>query len=154
MQTAWRIVKEKHQDSAFDGVGAALYGGRWNHVGFDMVYCSGSLSLAALEILVHLELTNLHFNLVYFKVDIPDTIPITILTVPEIKRKLKQQAYKDIGSTWITENNTAVLQVPSVIIEEEVNFLINPQHDDFNKLEISDPVPFSFDERLIERLNK
>src|SRR5918997_70680 len=55
MATSWRIVKSRHAGSAFDGEGARLYGGRWNSPGTRMVYTSGSVSLAVLEVLVPLQ---------------------------------------------------------------------------------------------------
>lgn len=51
---AWRLVKQKHAATAFDGDGARLFGGRWNAPGSRVIYTSTTLSLAALEILVHL----------------------------------------------------------------------------------------------------
>ncbi|MDX6710688.1 MAG: hypothetical protein QOH96_1704, partial [Blastocatellia bacterium] len=59
MPTAWRIVKTRLAAQAFDGEGARLYGGRWNSVGVRMVYTAGSLSLAVLEIFVHIENTDI-----------------------------------------------------------------------------------------------
>ena len=50
----YRIVKENHLESAFDGEGAKLYGGRWNSKGVAVAYTSDSLSLCSLEIFVHL----------------------------------------------------------------------------------------------------
>ena len=52
---AWRIFKPKHEATAFTGEGARLYGGRWNSKGTSMVYAASSQSLAALELLVHLD---------------------------------------------------------------------------------------------------
>lgn len=56
--TAWRVIKKKHRRTAFKGDGARIYGGRWNPVGTSVVYTAGSLSLATLEIVVHLEEKN------------------------------------------------------------------------------------------------
>ena len=56
MPRAWRLVKARHAAGAFDGEGARLHGGRWNSRGARVVYVSSSRSLAALELLVHLEI--------------------------------------------------------------------------------------------------
>ena len=51
----WRIVKERNLDTAFTGIGARVYGGRWNHIGTAIVYTSDSLALAAMELFIHVQ---------------------------------------------------------------------------------------------------
>jgi len=58
-------------------------------------------------------------------------------------------ATRTIGDTWAREKRSAILAVPSVIIPEELNYLLNPAHPDFRKIAIGKPAPFSFDLRLL-----
>lgn len=152
MIEAWRIVKSGHVRNAFDGEGARLYGGRWNHRGFNAVYTSGSLSLAYLETIVHLHNMNFKAKFSRILVSIPEKairyfdplkLPANWRAEPPVK------ATKTIGSEWIQQARSAVLGVPSVIVENEFNYIINPAHPDFKKLKIGKPEPHNFDGRLI-----
>jgi len=148
MPNAYRIVKKKRAKKAFDGEGARRFGGRWNHEGTSMVYASERLSLAALETFVHIEQTPLHFELVYFEISYPDTLPIELLTNAQLTKFLKNSTTQNIGSQWINHAATSVMIVPSVIIPSEYNVLLNPQHTDYKKIKISKPRLFSFDNRM------
>lgn len=150
MPTAWRIVKEKYAGSAFDGVGAMRSGGRWNSRGARMVYASASISLAALETLVHL---NPPMPLRYavlsatFDARLVETydrlrLPLDWTDEPP---PLSTQA---IGDRWVKEGRSAVLEVPSVIVRAECNYLFNPAHPDFRKVDLGTPERFVFDPRL------
>ncbi len=55
---------------------------------------------------------------------------------------------QSLGEKWVNENETAILQVPSSIISEEVNYLINPNHKDFEKIKVIKNQPFVFDKRI------
>ena len=82
----WRICKARHVASAFSGIGAEKVGGRWNHKGERMVYTSSSLSLAALELFVHVELGGLPNDLQRFSASLPDTVPAEELTVKDLPK--------------------------------------------------------------------
>lgn len=148
--TAWRIVKEKYADSAFGGEGAAKTGGRWNSRGRKLVYSSGSLSLAALELLVHLN-PPVRFRWVArsceFDPRLVETFPSGRLP-SEWRRVPAPQEVREIGDAWLAESRSAVLAVPSVVVPREWNYLLNPAHPDFRKIELGAPEPFSFDSRL------
>lgn len=143
---AWRIVKEKYADNAFDGEGARLFGGRWNFADDALVYTSESLSLAALEVLVHLATNTPSFSLVSIKATIPDSVEVKT----HQPSKLDITSCRQYGSNWVKGMSGAVLKVPSYIIPEEHNLLLNPNHDDFKKIEISEPKKFEFDKRLFK----
>ena len=96
MTSLWRIVKATHASTAFDGDGARRFGGRWNHEGYSAIYTSGSLALAALELLVHLEITHLHFDLIFFEVIVPDKVTIETITVAKLAKGLKTKSTQDI----------------------------------------------------------
>ncbi len=151
MQKAWRIVKEKHAATAFNGEGARLYGGRWNSPGASVVYTSGSMALAALESLVHLN-PPVAFNYVAIPIEFGESL-VEIVAAAGLPANWTVEppppSTRDIGDLWIKEARSAVLELPSVIIPGESNFLLNPTHPDFKKIAIGKPLPFSFDPRLL-----
>ncbi|MGH9432185.1 MAG: RES family NAD+ phosphorylase [Terriglobia bacterium] len=153
--TAWRIVQRKHAESAFGGEGARRFGGRWNRPGVPVVYASGSPSLAALEMLVHLEAAELLEGYVLFKIEVDERL------VERLNRSRLPTNWREypppleaqlMGDAWVAAGSSAVLEVPSATIPAERNFLLNPRHPDFPKLHIGKPHPFTFDPRLAHRL--
>ncbi len=152
MLTAWRIVKWKHARAAFSGEGARLYGGRWNSAGVAVVYTAESQSLATLEIVVHLDSSALLDHYVLFEVGIHESL-VAQLAPSELPRNWRTDPLlvkvQKIGDAWVRGGTRPVLQVPSVILPAEHNFLLNPRHPDFRKLVIGKPAPFRFDARLI-----
>lgn len=153
MILAWRIIQESQLSEAFTGEGSRLYGGRWNHHGTPVIYLGGSLSLAALEVFVHIS-SIMPFTQKYlsFSATIPENVDIKKLDFESLPSNWREfpapKATKDIGDKWAERKESTVLQVPSVIIPEEVNYILNPAHADFNKISFSDPKPFSFDSRM------
>ncbi len=148
---AWRIVHRRFAEIAFTGEGARRFGGRWNSPGRPVVYTAQSQALAALEILVHLDSERLLRHYL--------AIPVTI--APHLIEHLSPsylpknwRAYPAprsthaIGDAWLARASSPVLQVPSVVIPSESNFLLNPAHPHFRKLRLGSPVPFLFDPRL------
>ena len=150
MLEAWRIVKAKHATTAFSGEGAARAGGRWNSRGVPMVYTSATISLAALETLVHLNPPP-HFKYAVIRIKFEEAL---VQSVPAAALPRDWQveppprSSKAVGDNWVREGNTAVLAVPSAIISSEINYLLNPAHADFKKISLSKPLPFAFDPRL------
>lgn len=152
MIRAYRITRAKYAAAAFDGEGARQFGGRWNSPGTPMVYTSSSLSLATLELLVHLEdmdvLRDLYVVIaVEFSESLvhrvePDTLPAG-WNGAQIAASTQQT-----GDRWIASSASAVLQVPSAVTPGEVNYLIHPGHPDFGRIEIGAPVGFAMDSRL------
>ena len=150
--TAWRIVKEKHAKNAFRGDGSRVYGGRWNPVGIPIVYTADSISLAVLEIIVHLENLSFLFNS-FVKVPVffdsklvgelnRNKLPIGWNSFPS------PVSTQQIGRAWVSSESSAVLKVHSSVIHEEYNFLINPNHPDFSLIKIGAAQKFFFDSRL------
>lgn len=153
MLTAWRIVKKQHAVSAFDGEGADLFGGRWNSPGVPVVYVASTRSLAVLEMAVHLDRSTLLASFVLIPCGFDDGL------VTMIDRRVLPTQWRSnppppelaaIGDAWVKQAPSAVLAIPSAIIEEETNFLLNPAHPDFSKISIGDPQDFEFDLRLIK----
>ncbi len=149
MRQASRIVKAKHASTAFDGEGAWLYGGRWNSQGTRLIYTSATLSLAALENLVHLN-PPLQLKYVAFSIHFDGSLVEKFTSLPEEWQEEPPPASTQlIGDLWVKQARSAVLELPSAIIPDEANYLLNPAHSDFRKIAIGPPRPFSFDRRLL-----
>ena len=149
--TAWRIVKSKYVASAFDGEGARRFGGRWNDKGTPMVYTASSQALAVLEMLVHLEASDLlkHYRLIPVTFDDALVSTLDPKTLPtNWKRRPTPPAVRTIGEAWVSSGRSLILRVPSVIVPTESNYLINILHPDFARLSIGKPQAFRFDPRL------
>ena len=145
---AWRMVKEKYAPTAFSGEGAAKVGGRWNSRGTWVVYASATRSLAALETLVHLN-PPVHFRHVIFSIEFDPSLVEPLTDPPKNWRdEPAPPSTQHLGDTWARELRTPILELPSVLIPGESNFLLNPAHPPFREITISPPVPFTFDPRL------
>ena len=140
----WRLARRGF--SALDGYGAHLYGGRWNHPGLAVLYCAEHLSLAVLEVLVHLEVDPEEFPDDYVKVPIDLPRSIKLDRIGSLPNDLEET--RDLGSQWFRSAKTVGLLVPSVVVHEEHNLLLNPEHRDFLRLNIQEAQPFRFDPRL------
>lgn len=147
----WRIVKRKYEATAFDGEGASDYGGRWNSPGKRVIYTAGSKSLALLEQLVHLDSSALS-SYVVIPVTFSDALlsEVDILLLPpDWKGHPAPVELRDIGDSWLDSFGSAVLRVPSAIVPDESNYMINPDHPDFSSVEIGASVLFEIDLRLL-----
>ncbi|MCA9731818.1 MAG: RES family NAD+ phosphorylase [Lewinellaceae bacterium] len=149
----YRISRSKYADD-ISGTGARLYGGRWNPKGVAILYTAESRALAALELLVHLDPNLLPSDLKIITIKIPEELSFEILTKSELPENWKNYPAPfelgEIGEKWVFSKRTLGLKVPSVIIPEESNILINPLHDGFHRIEILEIEGFSIDDRLIK----
>src|SRR5262245_49014627 len=143
----WRIVPKRRHSQAFNGEGSRLYGGRWNPPGVRVVYTSATLSLAALEFFVHVSKETRPDDLVSISLDIPKNVGMERVSESKLPSNWRLfpaiEELKEIGRKWIKKGATAVLVVPSAVIPQELNYLINPDHSDFKKMKISKPNPFN-----------
>lgn len=154
MPVAYRLFQTKYAKNAFDGEGARIYPGRWNPAGVRMVYTAQSLSLAVLEILVHISAPAVLNNYSSIAVSFDDKHVADVRDVAKLPRNWQDYPappmLKEIGRAWTESEMSLVLAVPSVVVPSEHNFLINPAHPDFDKMKIDKPVKFKFDERLVK----
>lgn len=152
MITAFRLVKEKHASNAFTGEGSRRFGGRWNHKGVAVAYLSDTLSLAALEQFIHLGREGLHIPFVYFTIEIPDHVSVSVIERDSLPKDWRKEpppnSTKDIGTQWAKSKTSALLGVPAVIVPIGFNYIANITHPEFSDLKISDPEPFTFDPRM------
>jgi len=148
--TLYRIANARYADD-LSGSGARLYGGRWNSEGRAMVYLASSRSLAILESLVHLSPTNIPAGYVMLTINAPDDFfEIDIKLLPDNWNEYPEpNILKQIGNSFLQKNEYLLLKVPSAIVAQEFNYLMNPTHKKAGSVKIIDKVPFSFDERLI-----
>jgi RES domain-containing protein len=147
----WRIARRPY---ALDrsGAGARDFGGRWNSLGTAVIYAGGSIAIAELETFVHLAGV-LPSDLVLVRVDLPDrysaetpgmgTLPPDWNAVPPGPGSMQ------FRTTWVTEHRSLVLYVPSVIVPEELNAVLNPNHPQFPEVKMEIARPFSFDPRML-----
>jgi RES domain-containing protein len=151
MLSVWWITKQKHAGSAFTGEGARLYGGRWNTPGTVILYTAQSQALAVLEMLVHLDSPELLKAYVLFEVSMEESLVVDLdrSALPKNWRSEPPPArVQAMGDAWVESATSVVLRVPSVIVPGESNFLLNPRHPDFSRVQIGKPIPFQFDSRL------
>lgn len=110
------------------------------------------MALAALELLVHLSRPLPLRSLVAVPVDIADSISITHVRVSDLPANWRATSpppeLADIGTRWAEGRQSAVLAVPSAVIPQEVNYLLNPSHRAFKRIRIGRPEPFFFDPRV------
>lgn len=153
MIPAFRLCKTRHLATAFSGEGARLNGGRWNSPGLAVVYVASSLSLATLEVLVHLEDPEALARLFsWVPVEIPEDC------VEFMDDSMLAEGWsageagiisRSAGDAWLRSRRSAALAVPSVVTPVERNFLLNPAHPRFPEIRIGEPVSFKPDPRLL-----
>lgn len=152
MITAWRITKAQFTREAFSGVGAQRYGGRWNSKGVAVVYTSDSLALAILEVVVHLPRPKHLKGQRAAAVQIKDTLVGTAGRLPR-DWKTNMRATQRIGDEWIRRATYPILAVPSVLYdcsgEKPINYLMNPNHSDFDELQIGRFAGLQVDPRIL-----
>ncbi len=148
MTVAWKLIPKRRQGDAFSGGGARLAPGRWNARGTRAVYLSGSFSLAVLEMLLYAGRAALTIPLVVFRVDIPEGVGVETLILEKLPANWRQQpppeSTRKLGTEWITHGAAVALRVPSVLIPDEWDVILNPAHPDFSKVRIAKPQAFRF----------
>lgn len=154
----WRIATDAPSYAADDltGTGARLTGGRWNRKGNALVYSASSIALAYPETVVHLSSGGLPLNRYLVRIDIPDAIwaareelalptaPVGWDAIPASMTSL------DFGDSWLASQRSAVLVVPSIVVPEEQNILINAAHPDTRLMTASKVRRWLYDPRLVK----
>jgi RES domain-containing protein len=155
MSVVWRIGTDAPAYTADDlsGTGAKLTGGRWNRKGTPMLYAASSQALACLETVVHLNAGDLPLNRYLVEIRIPDALisravrfdPLIHIgwdAIPEGRVSI------DAGEKWVKSGVSAVMIVPSVIVPDEMNFLVNPRHADARTVTARKLRKWTYDIRL------
>ena len=149
----YRICKFRNADLA--GKGAKTAGGRWNSKGNAVIYCSENRSLAALEFLAHFTDYVIPDDLVLLSISVPSGLAIEEVKLSKLPKNWRSfpapLQIKRLGDDWVKKNGSLVLKVPSVMVGNEYNYLINPAHNDIGKIKIIKKEKFSIDERFLKR---
>lgn len=153
MITAWRISAAKYnKEQTFSGEGGLYVAGRWNYKGQLAVYVSDSLALATLEIYVRRSRLVKEKAHKAYRIEIPENLIETKCLTPDVLAAVKNDDFafsQNLGSHWLNNlSGCPALKIPSAIVPEEFNFLLNPRHPDFNKIILHDPIDQYFDPRL------
>jgi RES domain-containing protein len=137
------------------GTGARVYGGRWNRKDIPIVYTSENRSLATLEFLVHVPLSLLPNNLSIACLEIPDDIAVEQISIAVLPKNWRDYPappeLADLESEWAIAMRSLLLRVPSVVVLDEFNILINPMHPDMDRVVITTAESFMFDRRLLRK---
>jgi len=149
----WRIATDTPSYTADDltGAGAKITGGRWNTAGVAMLYAAETIALACLETLVHTKAVGLPFNRYLVRIDVPDSVWRTAELFPD---KVGWDALPagrvsiDYGTQWARAARSLLLRVPSVVVPEEFNVLVNPAHPDAKALRVAKVRKWLYDPRF------
>lgn len=150
---AWRITQKQFADPPLNGLGGLFVSGRWHSRGQQIIYMAESQSLAILESLVHYDPVNAPIEQVIISADIAT---VSLLTATDIGldnndiRSMHVYDLRALGDSWLRQKTSCVLKVPSIITPfDEYNYLINPLHQDFIKIQEIKLTDFRFDKRLL-----
>lgn len=149
----FRLARAEFRGALWSGEGGLHVDGRWHVAGRRVVYAAQSLSLAQLEVLVHVSDRRQVPPLVYGEADIPDSLSIEVVKVAGLPDNWRRFASyhaqtQRIGTDWLKRQSSAVLHVPSAISAAEWNFLLNPAHPDFSGVQLGTPRSFEMDPRV------
>jgi RES domain-containing protein len=148
----WRLVKTRYAATPFDGEGARLYGARWNSPGNRVAYASGNSALAVLEVLVHMTGGGSLPGYSLVCASLPDSL-VEVIAPADLPGDWDSSPVppeaQAVGDAWLASTRSLALQVPSALVRDSYNILINPEHGDFGRLTIISSEPFDFDRRLL-----
>jgi len=148
----YRIARRRYAKD-LSGIGASLFGTRWNSVGSAVFITATNIALAALENMVHIpnQYGSLH-DFVAVQYVIPSNVPIATVYEPDLPDDWNNIPYtkatQEIGDLWLNSKDSCILSVPSVVVKQERNYLLNPEHERFKDLKINKIDGWIFDPRL------
>jgi len=148
----YRITKARYAASAWTGEGAERFGGRWNSRGKRAVYVASSISLAQLEILVHVEKADLLESYCCYEMTVPES-QLAVLDTASLPANWRDDPAPEearlIGDQWLASRSSVGLLIPSTVVPQEYNALLNPQHPEHEKIiDQALEIPLQFDPRL------
>ncbi len=147
----FRIVQPRHAATALSGEGARLYGGRWNLPGWRCVYAAESRALAVLELLVHLTGRSRGLTYRLLTLEVPDAAVAAPTSFPTgWEASPAGGPSQSFGTEWLRGGKSGALRVPSVLIPEESNVLLNPDAADFAEIRVTAERDFRLDLRFME----
>lgn len=146
----WRIGSSRYDP--LDGEGARRVGGRWNSPGRPVVYAAASAALAVLEKLVWVDVEDVPNDLLLFEIAVPDEVCVEHIAPKALPSRWTEPgspACAEIGDAWLARGTSVALTVPSAVLPEERNVLLNPAHAAATRLRVAEQRPFRFDLRLL-----
>ncbi len=151
----YRIDRKKYLKETLQGIGASMSSSfRWNSKHTRMVYTSQSRALALLEITAHLNgIIEIPTDRYLVEIEIPDALKIQTLSIAELPKNWNAHPpsvlTQKLGDTFVQKLKAPVLKVPSSIVPQEFNLLINPNHPDAKKIKIISKERLAFDPRIV-----
>ena len=146
----WRLAAAGHE--TFDGEGTRRFGSRWVPKGMPAVYTSATLSSAALELFVHTDPDLTPAGLQVISANIPDDLTVHEVALSDLPSNWRDipppPALQELGRSWIVEGKASILSVPSVVVPTERNYVLNPVHASFRRIQVGTPQGFSVDPRM------
>ncbi|KIX21381.1 RES superfamily protein [Flavobacterium sp. 316] len=149
----FRLANKKYPIE-LSGVGASITGARWNSKGIEVVYTAQSRALAMAEVVVHVTLATLPSGYAMMTIFIPDDLYIQEIDVKKLP--LGWNSFPElidtqkIGNEFIRNKKSAVIKVPSAVVKGDFNYLLNPFHEDFDRIKIIHQEDFPFDKRIFK----
>ncbi len=146
----YRLATSEFADN-LSGEGAKIYGGRWNPVGVAALYLSEFISLSILEILVRADTFTSPDSYTLLSIQMPEN-SVTSIELKKLKSEWQNhiEYTRSIGEDFLKMNQALALKVPSAIVPQEHNFLINPLHKDFKQVKIVYSEQLELDKRLLQ----
>ena len=150
MKDLWRISNHH----SLSGEGGLKYAARWHSAGRRIVYLAESPAGAMVEVLVHLELEDdLPRGYTLLRVGVPNELPFEEINVPKSDAwKSNHRLSRSLGDEWLARKKTAIARLPSAILPNTWNYLLNPLHRDAELIQIVDSTRAEFDPRLLKYL--
>jgi RES domain-containing protein len=141
----WRI--SRHRDLA--GVGGIRAPGRWHYAGQPVVYLADSPAAALLEVCVHTTANDVPLDFTLLRIEASEA-QVQVIKISDLPSgwQSRLEVTRDLGTAWLKKKETALLQVPSAIVPETTNFLLNPAHPDAKKFKVRQTYSYPFDARL------
>ena len=145
----YRLTTGEHIND-LSGTGSKLYGGRWNSAGLSALYTTGYISLAVLENLVYLQKYKTPADYHLLTIELPDIRLPVVITKEKLKRTWKDDLNysRFMGDEFLKSHQALYLKVPSAIVDQENNFIVNPDHSSAGKIKVISSQAFVFDKRL------
>lgn len=144
----FKICQEKYAKK----LSASGVSNRWNKEDEFVIYSASSIALATLEMVAHRSsiIPNIKYKILKIEIADEEIISLNLKKLPKIWRKI--EAYPDlqeIGSSWYHSQKSIVLKVPSAIVPQEFNFIINFKHPDFDKIKLLESIDLNWDSRIL-----
>lgn len=147
----FRLTRKRYAEK-LSGKGAAKRGARWNSKGSEIIYTASSRALAMAEVALHFSYATVPDDYQMMTISIPDTTSIELLKLSNLPDSWlvhpPLESTKIFGDDFLSRSKFCLLKVPSAVVMDDYNILINPNHKQFSKIKILETKDFKFDMRL------